>query len=689
MKRFLLILFVCAAVLTTAVQAQLDRSKIPPPGPAPAASFPDYDLLTTSNGMRVIVVRNAELPTITIRLVIDREPVLEKEYAGYVDIAGQLMRSGTAKRTKDQLDEEIDMLGASIGAGGTDIFANGLSRHTEKLFELLSDITLHPSFPKDELEKLVMQTTSGLKFRKSDPDGIVEVVRQKILFGSAHPYGEVETEETVGRVTREKCVEMYKTFFKPNAAIMAVVGDVDKKAILALVEKYFGGWIQGELPKPVFADPKGFEKLQMALVDRPSSVQSVIRVAQGVELPRTSPDVMPVSVMNKVLGGGAFRLFTNLRERHSYTYGAYSSIGPDELIGAFTASTSVRNSVTDSALKEIFSEIRRIRDEPVESVELDRAKNSMSGSFVASLEGANTVANFALEIERYGLPKDYYKTYLKRLATVDAKEVKRVATEYLRPDNMLIAVVGSAKEVKEKFAAFGPVTMYDEEGNVLVAKPASAVKVSVDEILARYIQKTGGKAKYAAMKDKTLELSGKMQGMDMKMKTIQKAPSKLYQEMSVMGMVQRSGFDGTKGWTASPQGIKDLDAGELESTKAEAPIDFYSAYKGLGYKAEVSGVKEIKGKEFYEVSFTSQSGPQMRHYFDTKDFLKFREVNVITSPRGPMEQSTDLFDYKDFQGYLVPTRYEQSAMGQSITFTLEKCVFNAGVDDKTFEKPAK
>jgi zinc protease len=689
MKRYLLILFACAAVLTTAVQAQLDRSKIPTPGPAPAVSFPDYDLLTTSNGMRVIVVRNTELPTITIRLVIDREPVLEKEYAGYVDIAGQLMRSGTAKRTKDQLDEEIDMLGADIGAGGTSVFANGLSRNSEKLFELLSDITLNPSFPKDELEKLVMQTTSGLKYRKSDPEGIVEVVRKKVLYGSAHPYGEVETEETVGRITREKCVEMYRTFFKPNAAIMAVVGDVDKTTILALVEKYFGGWKKGDLPKPVFADPKGFEKLQVALVDRPSSVQSVIRVAQGVELPRTSPDVMAVSVMNKVLGGGAFRLFANLREKHSYTYGAYSSLGADELIGAFTASTSVRNSVTDSALKEIFSEIRRIRDETVEAGELERAKNSMSGSFVASLEVANTVANYALEIERYGLPKDYYKTFLKRLAAVDAKEVKRVATQYLQPDRMLVAVVGSSKDVKEKLAAFGPVTMYDEEGNVLVAKPATAIKVSVDQIVAGFLQKTGGKAKYAALKDKTVELSGKMQGMDMKLKTIQKAPDRLYQEMSMMGMVQRTGYDGTRGWTASPQGISDLEAGQLESMKVEAPIEFYSAYKGLGYKAEVTGVKEIKGKEFYEVSFTSQSGPQMRHYFDTKDFLKFREVNVSITPRGPMEQTTDLFDYKDFQGYLVPTRYEQTAMGQSMTFTLDKCVFNAGVDNKTFEKPAK
>ncbi len=689
MKRFLLILFACAAVLTTAVRAQLDRSKIPTPGSAPAVSFPDYDLLTTSNGIRLIVVRNTELPTITIRLVIDREPVLEKEYAGVVDIAGQLMRSGTAKRTKDQLDEEIDMLGASIGAGGTAVFANGLSRHTEKLFELMSDITLNPSFPKDELEKLVMQTTSGLKYRKSDPEQIVEVVRQKVLYGSEHPYGEVVTEETVGRITREKCVEMYRTFFKPNAAIMAVVGDVEKATILALVEKYFGGWKKGEIPKPVYADPKGFEKVQVALVDRPSSVQSVMRVAQTVELPRTSPDVMAVTVMNKVLGGGAFRLFTNLREKHSYTYGAYSSMGPDELIGSFTASTSVRNSVTDSALKEIFSEIRRMRDEAVESIELDRAKNSMSGSFVASLEVANTVADYALAIERYSLPKDYYKTYLKRLAAVDAKEVKRVATQYLQPDKMLVAVVGSSKDVKEKLAAFGPVTMYDEEGKAVVAKPAATVKVSVDQIFAGFLKKTGGKAKYSGLKDKTLELSGKMQGMEMKMKTIQKAPAKVYQEVSMMGMVQRSGYDGTRGWMASPQGISDLDGGQLESMKAEAPIEFYSAYKGLGYKAEVTGVKEIRGKEFIEVTFTSQNGPQMRHYFDTKDFLKCREVTVSTTPRGPVEETTDLLDYKDFQGYLVPTRYEKSVMGQSITFTLDKCVFNTGVDDKTFEKPAK
>jgi hypothetical protein len=140
---------------------------------------------------------------------------------------------------------------------------------------------------------------------------------------------------------------------------------------------------------------------------------------------------------------------------------------------------------------------------------------------------------------------------------------------------------------------------------------------------------------------------------------------------------------------ASPQGINDLDGGQLESMKAEAPIEFYSAYKGLGYKAEVTGVKEIKGKEFYEVSFTSQNGPQMRHYFDTKDFLKCREVTVSITPRGPVEETTDLLDYKDFQGYLVPTRYEKSVMGQSITFTLDKCVFNTGVDDKTFEKPLK
>ena len=687
MKRTTVLLLAALSLLAGETLAQLDRSKIPPPGAAPAASFPDYDLVTMQNGMRVIIVRNAELPTVTIRLLIDRQPVLEKETVGALGLTGMLMRSGTSKRTKDQLDEEIDAIGADISASGTSISASGLSRHTEKLLALVAEITLKPSFPKDELAKLIMQSQSSLKARKSEPDEIVDLVRKKALYGDSHPYGEVETEESVGRVTVAQCRKMYDAFFKPGAAIMAVVGDVDKKSVLPLIQKYFGAWKKGKIPAPVYPAVTPLQQREVALVDRSSSVQSVIRVAQGVPLPRTSPDVMPVTVMNRILGGGAFRLFINLREKNAYTYGAYSAMGPDELIGAFTASTSVRNSVTDSALTQIFYEINRIRDEEVNAAELDRAKNALSGGFVQSLETATTLANYAIEMERFDLPKDYYRTYLQRLAAVTPKDVQRVARQYLTPDKMLVAVVGSGKDVKEKLAAFGPVTLYDEEGKKVVEKPSSAPALAPGEIFARFIEKTGGKAKYAALQDRTTEMSGKIQTMDVKIKMIQKSPSKFYQEMAMMGMVQKSGFDGTKGWSATPMGIQDAEGDQLESMKFEGPLDLYSQYATLGLKAEMTGMKEVKGKECYEVTFSTASASPMRHYFDAKEFLKTREVSVRTTPRGPVEQVTDLLDYKDFNGYLIPTKYEQTVMGQTFVITLDRCSMNTGVSDAVFAKP--
>jgi predicted Zn-dependent peptidase len=684
-------LFVALTLLLTIVclsPAQIDRSKVPGPGPAPAVAFPDYDLVTTANGMRVIIVKNSELPTISIRMLIDRKPVLEKEYAGCLDVAGQLLRTGTTTRTKDQLDEEIDLIGGNIGSGETSVYASGLSKNTEKLFELMADVTLHPSFPLDELEKILTQTKSGLKYRKTEPSMIADVIRQKIIYGDNHPYGEIETEETIGKITRERCMEMYKTYFKANYALMAVVGDVDKEKVMNLVGKYFGAWQQGPLPEPKFDTPKQLDKVQVAFVDRPSSVQSVIRVTQTVDLQRTSPDVLPVEVMNTVLGGGIFRLFINLREKHAYTYGAYSSMGPDELIGYFTASTSTKNAVTDSAITEIFYEINRIRNEKVEAKELQMAKNFLSGAFVRSLEQANTIAGRAIDIERFKLPKDYYKTYLKRLDAITADNVQQAATKYLAPDKMLVDVVGSAKDVKDKLSKFGAIDVYDEDGNKIVEKPAAPITITADEIFAKFIDKTGGQTKMKAIKDKTIEMSGKMQNIEIKLKSVQKAPNKLYLEMNFVGMFQqKQGYDGKHGWAVTPQGTIDLSGDQLTGMKYEAVINFYDQYKTMGLKAEVSGIKNLKGKDYYEVSFIDSSGSSMRQYFSVDDFLKFRDVKSINTPRGPIDQVTDYYDYKDFSGYLVATRLEQNVMGQTMDLKLEKFEVNKGVSGKIFNKP--
>ena len=689
MKRIFAGILMLGVLTGQMLQAQIDRNVVPGPGPAPAVAFPDYELITTANGMRVIILTDSKLPTVSMRLLIDRKPAREGDLRGVIELAGGLLCNGTTTRTKDQIDEQVDMLGAHLSSGGTSVFASGLSKYTEQLMELMADITLHPSFPQDELEKVKTQTISGLKFRKTEPNAVADAVRRVALYGTTHPYGEIETEETVGRITREKCLETYNTFFKPNYAILAIVGDIHKDAIMKLVEKDFGSWAKGTIPEPTYELPKPIEKITVDMVDRPAAVQTVTLVGQTVQLPWLSPDVIPVSVMNTVLGGGAFRLFVNLREKHAYTYGAYSSVGPDALIGAFTASASVKTAVTDSALTQIFYEIGRVRDEKVDAKELQMAKNYMTGSFARSLETPDRVASYAIDMERYNLPKDYYKTYLKKVDAVTAEDVQRVARKYLAPDKMLVTVVGSAKDLKDKLGAFGPVVMYDEEGNKVVAKALPAVTLTPDEVFAKFVEKTGGKKKMAALKDRTMEFSGSMQNMTLSVKTTQKAPGMMYQETGMMGMVQKVVFDGQKGWATGPRGVSDLSGEQLEGTKVDAAMNFYDLYKTLGYTAGVTGTKTIQGVDCFEVSFTKEGAPAVKHYFGVLDFLKRREVTTMSTPQGPMEQSTELLDYKDFKGYLVPSRLQQSVMGQTIEFKLEKFDVNTGVKDALFQKPAK
>lgn len=669
---------------------QLDRSKIPAPGEAPAISFPNYELIQAKNGMRVILVKDDELPTIAIRLLIDRKPQIEGEYAGSISMMGQLMRNGTKTRTKDKLDEEIDLIGGNISSYSTTISASGLSKYTEKLFELMSDIVLNPVFDQSELDKVKEQTISGLKYRKTDPGSIVEILRQRTLYGIQHPYGEFETEESISKITREKCFEWYNLLFKPNHAIMAVVGDFDKKNILTLIDKYLNSWKKGEIPSPKYETPKLPDQTNVALVDRPSSVQSVIRVAQVVNLKRTSPDVMPVKIMNTILGGGIFRLFTNLREKHSYTYGAYSSMGPDELIGNFTANTSVRNEVTDSALVQILYEIDRIRNEKVSEKELKMAKNYINGSFVRSLENAETIADYAIEMERFKLPKDYYKNYLKNVYAVTDEDVIRVAKQYLKPENMTIVLVGAASEIKEKLSKFGSIKMYDEDANLVIEKPKTEINLSADELFSKFIEKCGGQEKLTSVKDRTVELSGKVQNIELKAKTINKSPNKIYVEIDFGGMFkQLIGFDGEKGWGGSPQGNVDIEGSNLLDLKVQALMNFYLQYKDLGIKANISGVKTIKDKDYYEVIFETDSSNKWTEYFGKDDFLKFRQVKTAEGPQGKVEQSTDYLEYKDFNGILYPSKQVQSVMGQLIEMKVDKLEVNTGLDDSIFVKPSK
>ena len=220
-----------------AVKEVLDRSKKPQPAPAPTIKIGEYQSFELANGLKVFVVENHKIPRISYSLVLDYDPIFEGDVAGYADFSGQLMRTGTTTRTKDQIDEAVDMLGGSLFTSSTGISASCLTRHNDALLQIMSDVLLNASFKTEELEKIRKQTLSGLETEKNDPKAISRKVSSVVVYGSNHPYGENMTEESVNKITLGKCNEFYKTYFKPNIAYLAIVGDITPEQAKPIVEK--------------------------------------------------------------------------------------------------------------------------------------------------------------------------------------------------------------------------------------------------------------------------------------------------------------------------------------------------------------------------------------------------------------------------------------------------------------------
>ncbi|MCX7798688.1 MAG: insulinase family protein [Melioribacter sp.] len=685
-KIFFLIITLIAFVSSF---AQLDRTKLPQPGPAPEVKIGEYHSFELPNGLKVFVVENHKLPRVTFNLYIDIDPILEGKNIGYVTATGELLRTGTKTRTKDKIDEEIDFIGAELSTSSRGITASGLEKHKEKILEIMSDITLNANFKQEELDKIKKQMISALAVSKDEPNAIASRVRSVLMYGKNHPYGETETEESINSITLEMCKRYYDTYFCPNKAYLAIVGDITLSKAKSLVQKYFGKWQRKEIPQSFYETPKPPSINKICLVDRPNSVQSVISICYPVELKIGSEDEIKASVMNLILGGSATgRLFMNLRESKGYTYGSYSNLKSDPLVGSFLAYTQVRNNVTDSAITEIIKEMKRIRNEKVSEEELQKAKNYLAGEFIRSLENPATIAQFAINIARFNLPKDYYKNYLKNLAAVTTDDILEMAKKYIKPNNAYILVVGNGQEISENLlnlSITGRIEYYDVFGNQydpsLKKLPAG---LTVEQVLSKYIDAIGGREKIANVKDRVIKLSGSTQGLNISVTLSQKYPNKLMQFIDAGIFQQKTIFNGEKGIVESMGQTQEITGEQLSALKSQA-IDAILDYSKYGIKPELIGIENINGKDAYKVILTSTEGHKATNYYDVETGLLIRTVSNVTTPQGSFSQTMDMSDYREVQGIKYPFKYIQSFGPQSIELTVTSIEVNTGLPDSLFE----
>ncbi|MFC2111877.1 insulinase family protein [Bacteroidota bacterium] len=674
------------------LSAQVDRSKAPEPGPAPEIKIGEYNSFELKNGLKVFVVENHKIPRVAYSLVLDIDPFAEGDSMGYSTIAGELLGTATTTRTKDQIDEEVDFIGASLSTSSGSVFGAALKKHNDKLLDLMSDILLNPVFNQEEMDKIKKQTISALAFNKTDPSSISGVVTDVLLYGKTHPYGEVTTEASVESVSIDMCEDYYNTYFRPNIAYLAIVGDINLKEAKKLTKKYFGEWEAADVPTHSYPAPKEPEKAQVSVVDRSHAVQSVIRVAHPVSYTVGMEDYVQARVMNLMLGGTFARLDQNLRENHSYTYGVNSSLSQDKWIGSFSVSTDVRNEVTDSAVYQILYEMDRIRTELAPSEEVERIKNYMSGAFALALEQPATVARFALNIAMYDLPEDYYANYLKYIEEVTPESVQSAAQKYLKPENCHILIVGKAGDFAEKMVSFSSdktINYYDVEGNWI--DPATMVAelpvgLTADKVVETYLAAIGGRTVLEAITDISLKMTMEVQGMNLESEILRKAPDKFYMNMSMGGnIIQLTSFNGTDGRSSGMQGEQVLEGEELESLKIQSQFLPELNYAGLGYSLKLQSIEKIDGADAYKIEITDPMGKVGFSYYDIKSGYLIREERSEETPGGPMTQITILGDYREVNDIMYPYQMIIKIGPQTISGSVTSVELNTGIEDSVFQ----
>ena len=670
------------------------RSQMPKAGPAPKIQIGDYTTSTLDNGMQVIVVENHKIPRVSVQLFIDNDPVLEKDSKGYVEIMGALLSTGTKTRTKAQIDEAIDFIGADLSTSAKGFSGSALTKHIDKFMELAADVVLNPVFPQSEFDKLKTQTQSSLQQAKEDPNSIASNVAAVLNFGKEHPYGEISTEKSISKLTLEQCKAYYDVYFKPNNAYFIVVGDIKPDTAKALAEKYFGGWKKGNVPSHEYVLPKLTDGTKIDFVHRDGAVQSLIYVTYPVDLKPGTPDVIKASVMNNILGGGAFnaRLFQNLREKHAFTYGAYSSLSTDKLMGRFTATANVRNAVTDSAITQLMIELDNIRNANVTDQELSTIKNMLAGDFARSLENPQTVASFALNTIRYKLPKDYYATYLEKLAAVNVADVKMAANKYIMPGKAHIIVVGSKDEVASKltnFATDKKINYYTPFGEKIEQKNTTDLKdVTPEKILKDYINAIGGEEKILAVKDVHMVMETSMQGMPLTAERYQKTPDKFAERMSMQGMVvQEQILNGDKGSMGQMGQNQPMDAETLKDTKNSLDIIPQLNYIKKSYPAKLLGIEDVDGKSAYKIEVVLPSGTKKIEFYDVTTHLRIRDINSQTAEGQTITATSDYSDYKAVEGVMFPfsIRVTGGGLPMPLEMKAKSIEVNKGIDDSIFK----
>jgi zinc protease len=710
-----------------APQDQKNGTGIVPPGvklapemPAAGApkpfEFPRSASKTLANGLRVFVVTDSREPAIAARLVILSAGSI-KDPAGMPGVAqmtANMLTQGTGKRSAREIAEAIDFVGgsleASAGKDATNVTLNIVKKDLQAGFDLMSDVVLHPAFKADELERQRQQILSGLTVQYASPEYLASVVFNRAVYGSS-PYGWPSdgTPETVKKFTSKELAEFHQANYAPNQSFLAFAGDITPEEAFATAEKYFGGWTKVDVAAALPLAPPSSSGQHIWLIDKPDSVQTQIRAGKlGIRI--GDPDFIPVSVVNRIFGGGYnSRLNTEVRVNKGLTYGANSSFESHRYAGAFVVETFTRTEATVEAAKLVVDLIAKMAAGDVTPKEMDFARDYLAGVYPIQSETAEQVADRVLTVAAFNLPADYNSTYPEKIRSVTPAQVRELAQRYLSTKDLDIVLAGNISAFRDDLKKAFPDAQYEEipfeQVDVIAPDlrkpreaPVAATPESLEQgkkILLAAAKAAGGDALASvatlSMTD-TGTLTEPSGELPLTVKWQVSYPNRSHGDVSLGGQNIVQVCDGKSAWAVQGSQPHDVTPwiGEFERgiSLFGGGWGIYREVMGGKLEGQFIGEEIFEGKKTLGVAVQASFG-SIKLYFDTETHLLTAARYQSAGQHGPVENEQRWMDYRAVEGrqFAFSTIISRDG-GKFSESTVQDVVVNPKLDEALFAKPA-
>ena len=681
-----------AIIFANSLSAQLDRSIVPESGPTPEIFFGKPQTFMLDNGLTVMVVENNKLPRASASLSFDNPLIFEGEIAGVSSILAEMIGNGTQSISKEDFIEEVDFMGASLNITGSGAFAGSLKRYFPRVLELMSQAVLEPLFTQEEFDNQKNLIKESLKTSEKDVSTAANRVQNFITYGSNHPNGEFVSQASLDKASFNDAVDFYNNFSSPNNAYLVILGDIEFEEIKSKVTELFSSWESKEVVSNSFPEPKNPDETEVIFVDMPNGVQSVVTVINTIDFNKKEADYFPALVATRILGGGgAGRLFNNLREDKGWTYGSYSSISESyKTKGLILAQAQVKNEVTDSAAVELLVELDKMRNKLVTNEELMSTKAKYTGNFVMSLENPATIAGFARNIITQDLPENYYNSFLENINNVTKEDVQNAAQKYFSPNKTRIFITGKGSEILEKIEGIEfngkklKVRYFDQYGSEILRPDYSvSTDVTAESVISNYIKSIGGAEKLNSISSIEVKATANLQGTVLEMYSLKNNQNQSLMTMTAMGMtLVKSVFNKYQGYNEVNGQRIPLTDEELEQAIINSAL--FSELNFDLETIELIGTSFVNDEKAYEIKITDNKSV----FYSAETGLKLKEFESQEVDGNLITGEVFYKQYEEVDGILMPSEINQVSASipvpGGLTFKTSLIKLNVKTSDSDF-----